>query len=206
GGDGFCTASGTSFATPFVAGTVALMRQGNATLNNTETKRFLMEEAQPWGPDLYAYPQPRNYDFGSGRIQAYNATAAATGHALMAVTNPPHYNLSGTVSALHTVNWYLAPYDSTWWISTSTIVPTSSEPSGTSGILTVTLQPSLAVPNINCPTQTGISSSLNREVQLGYDSSLTCTATRFKLSLTAGATAANYWLDVSYGGPVPSNT
>ncbi|MCA1813319.1 MAG: S8 family serine peptidase, partial [Halobacteriales archaeon] len=141
GGDGFCTASGTSFATPFVAGTVALMRQGNATLNNTETKRFLMQEAQPWGPNLYSYPQPRNYDYGAGRIQAYNATAAATGHPGAPIANPRNLSRTNSLDALHPSKTYsAAPDDRVYWIAATLIVPTTGE-GGSSMLATLTIQP-----------------------------------------------------------------
>ncbi len=69
-GTGYCSFSGTSSATPHVAGTVALMLQANPEATPAELAEALMTTAQHRGPP------GKNIDFGTGMIQAYPAVLA----------------------------------------------------------------------------------------------------------------------------------
>ena len=66
-GYSYGSASGTSMATPYASGTVALMLEKNPTLKPTEIKHILEGTAVDFG-----LPGKDN-DYGSGRINAYEA-------------------------------------------------------------------------------------------------------------------------------------
>jgi serine protease AprX len=98
------TFSGTSMATPFVAGVAALMLDHQSSLTNATIKTTLMSTAVDWGssgPDI---------DYGAGRLDAFAAIKALPGASL---GDPPpapsHILLSGSLagssdSAVHAVD------------------------------------------------------------------------------------------------------
>jgi subtilisin family serine protease len=69
-GTGYCSFSGTSSATPHVAGTVALMLQANPDATPAELAEGLMTTAQPRGAP------GKNLDYGTGLVQAFPAVLA----------------------------------------------------------------------------------------------------------------------------------
>lgn len=74
--EGYSDISGTSFATPFVAGVVALMLDARPTLTPAKMKQILIGTAARWAPG------GKNNETGAGRLQAYQAVARAA-----AITN-----------------------------------------------------------------------------------------------------------------------
>ena len=69
-GTGYCSFSGTSSATPHVAGIVALMLQANPDATPAELAEALMTTAQHRGTP------GKNLDYGTGLVQAYPAVLA----------------------------------------------------------------------------------------------------------------------------------
>lgn len=68
---GYVVLSGTSMASPFVAGTVALMLEENPLLMPSQIKAILAGTAVDWGPP------GADADFGSGRLDGYEAVRNA---------------------------------------------------------------------------------------------------------------------------------
>lgn len=75
-GTGYVAHSGTSMATPGVAGIVALMLDANPALTPDQVKSTLMNTAKPWGLAGLGAP---NDDYGAGLVSAYDAVKAAKG-------------------------------------------------------------------------------------------------------------------------------
>jgi serine protease AprX len=78
---GYRDFTGTSFATPFVSGVVALMLDANPSLTPARVKTILTSTAQRW------FPGGKNNDTGSGRLQAYQAITRAA--SITANLRPP---------------------------------------------------------------------------------------------------------------------
>ena len=78
---GYTTASGTSFAAPYVAGVVALMLEANPALRPARIKALLLRSAEKWAPGT------KSNEAGKGRLQAYDAITRAA--AITTGLNPP---------------------------------------------------------------------------------------------------------------------
>ncbi len=89
-GNNYNYKSGTSMATPHVAGLAALLWSANPALTNKQVARLIESTAQDLGPP------GKDERFGNGRIDAYAATRAATSGILTAST--------GNVSFLYGAN------------------------------------------------------------------------------------------------------
>jgi serine protease AprX len=64
--------SGTSMATPHVAGVVALLFEANPSLTQLEVKDILSSSADPM-------PGRSSFEVGAGHVDAYEAVAIASG-------------------------------------------------------------------------------------------------------------------------------
>jgi serine protease AprX len=88
----YITYSGTSMATPFTAGTVALMLDANPSLSPTEIKDILMNTAQDWGPSN------KDIEYGMGRLDGYEAIETAGNFNGNNITTPNRLYASETLS------------------------------------------------------------------------------------------------------------
>ncbi len=78
---GYISLSGTSMATPHVAGVVALMLEANPTLTPDNIKSILRDTAEPRGSPSYPDRDPKyNTQFGWGIVDAYKAVNMALGY------------------------------------------------------------------------------------------------------------------------------
>lgn len=88
----YVTMSGTSMATPFTAGIVALMIDANPSISPSSVKSILKSKTIDWGPS------GADIDFGSGRLQGYEAVKSAGGFSGTGPVVPLHYYASGSLS------------------------------------------------------------------------------------------------------------
>jgi serine protease AprX len=89
---GYRRHSGTSMATPFVAGVAALMLAANPALTPGEVKAILTRTAVDFGAP------GQDPEYGFGRVDAYQAIAGAHGVVAMGPVPPPHAALSGSLA------------------------------------------------------------------------------------------------------------
>ncbi|MEM2760249.1 MAG: S8 family serine peptidase [Nitrososphaerales archaeon] len=90
---GYTIKSGTSMATPFVAGIVALMLDANPNLSPSDVKSKIMGTASDWGP------VGSEIDYGSGRLDGYEAVRGVFNplHSGNNVSVPIHTFISGNL-------------------------------------------------------------------------------------------------------------
>jgi serine protease AprX len=89
-GSGYIVHSGTSMATPFVAGSVALALQGAPAWSSDEVQAAVESTAEDFGPP------GKDADWGAGLIDVLALTAQATGES-GETSFPTHVHVSGLV-------------------------------------------------------------------------------------------------------------
>lgn len=90
-GSGYVTYSGTSMATPFTAGTVALMLDAEPSLSPAEVKSHLYNTAFDWGPE------GKDIDYGYGMLAGYAAIESAGGFNGENPARPTHIFVSDSL-------------------------------------------------------------------------------------------------------------
>lgn len=73
--------SGTSMATPHIAGVIALLKQANASLSIDHIEKLLEDTAIPLTDS--EYPTSPNYGYGHGFVNAYNAIKSVQGNGMV---------------------------------------------------------------------------------------------------------------------------
>lgn len=103
----YITYSGTSMATPFTAGVIALMLDANYALTPAQVHSALFNTAQDWGPT------GKDLDYGYGRLQAYEAIKSAGGFTGTGPSVPNHTFYSNSLAAKGATMTYNLPITST---------------------------------------------------------------------------------------------
>lgn len=83
--NGYVEYSGTSMATPFTAGAIALMLDNNSSLNPSQVEDHLFGTALDWGPS------GKDIDYGHGFLDGYAAVASAGGDSGTNIERPDHF-------------------------------------------------------------------------------------------------------------------
>jgi len=183
-GDGYVTYSGTSMATPFVAGVAALMLDVNNALTPAQLKYDMMVTAQDWavtGTDS---------ETGAGRLQAYDAIKRAGGLSGTGPSVPNHYRTGSTLRATGNEDqWTLHVSSTAAPIAITMIIP------GASASKDFDLR--LRAPN---GTILATSDGTTRQETIGISPSATGT---YVLLIDSYAGTGGYDLDLSYWGTAP---
>ncbi|MCL4515288.1 MAG: S8 family serine peptidase [Firmicutes bacterium] len=178
--NGYVSMSGTSMATPFVSGTVALMLAANPVLTPAQVKSKLMGTIIDWGP------AGTDIDYGAGRLQGYEAVKSAGGFAGTGPVVPLHYYASGTLTGTGDYDdWTINITSTTFPIALTLIMPNWSSSSN----------PDFDLYLYN-PSGTQVASSLGtkRQETIGFLPTVTGT---YKIRIKSYTGSGNYFFDVS---------
>jgi serine protease AprX len=85
--------SGTSMASPFTAGTVALMLDADPSLTPAQVKAIIMDTAVDWGTS------GKDTDYGAGRLDAFEAVSTAANTAGTNISVPNHHLIWGQLDS-----------------------------------------------------------------------------------------------------------
>lgn len=91
-GNGYIAHSGTSMATPFTAGTVALLLDANPSMKPSQVHSTLFNTAHDWGP------AGKDPEYGYGRLDGYAAVRSAGGFSGSNIAVPSHEYADGNLS------------------------------------------------------------------------------------------------------------
>jgi serine protease AprX len=175
--------SGTSMATPFVAGTVALMLDANPNMTPTQVKSALTSTALDWGP------AGMDVDYGYGRLDAYEAIKSAGGFTGTNITVPSHMYTSGTINTARKSDYYTFNLTSTTYpVAITFIMPNWSSSSN----------PDFDIYLYN-PSGTQVASATGTKRQETINFTPTVTGT-YKIKVYSYAGTGSYFIDLSTGG------
>jgi serine protease AprX len=190
---GYINYTGTSMATPFVAGVSLLMLDANPGLSPQQIKDKITTNAVDWGrggDNLTAGSTGADVDYGAGRLDAYAALKSAGAPLNAPPLVPAHELREGTLSGTGAqVDYPLAVTDTQFPIAATLIMPTVS--GGTSNNPDLDLY--LFDPNGN---EVASSEFTTRQEELGYSPTMTGTYT---LRVRSFRGSAPYFVDISIG-------
>lgn len=176
----YVTYSGTSMATPFTAGTAALMLAANSTMTPAQVKSTITSTAQDWGPS------GQDVDYGYGRLQSYEAIESAGGYSGTGPVVPNHiYNTASLTGTGDYDNWTVSVTSTSYPVAVTMIMPNWSGSS--------TPDFDLYVYN---PSGTVVASSLGttRQETVGFTPTVTGTYT---IRVKSYAGSGTYFFDAS---------
>jgi len=180
--NGYVSYMGTSMATPFTAGSVALMLDANPNLTPAQVKDIIMNTAVDWGP------AGKDIDYGAGRLQTYEAVKAAGSLSGTGPAVPGHQYESGSLGGSgQEANHYFDIADASYPMHVTLIMPNWSGSSS---------------PNFNLyiydpgGAQIATTSSQTRQDDVGVD--ITQTGT-YRVRVYSSSGSGSYFLDVSAG-------
>jgi len=181
--NGYVEMSGTSAATPFAAGTAALMLDANPNLTPSQVYNYIKSTAVDWGP------VGQDIDYGCGRLNTYGAVQVAGGYIGRSMPLPAHMYRAETLIARTAYDyWTINVTNTTYPIAITMIMPNWS--SSTNPDFDMYLyNPS--------GTQVASSTTSTRQETINYKPTATGTYT---IKVYAYAGTGNYFFDLSVGG------
>lgn len=186
--DDYTEKSGTSMATPFVAGVAALMLDAESSLLPSDVKTTIMDTAVDWGPS------DRDIDYGAGRLDAYEAIRVAVGGTTTGPTVPNHEYVEDSLDETNTEDWWdINIADTQYPIAITMIMPdwaSSSDPD---------FDIKLYDPS---GEQVASSAGIKRQETIAYQPSVTGT---YKLKVYIYSGSGPYFVDLSAGTSAVDN-
>lgn len=184
----YTTKSGTSMASPFVAGVAALMLDANPSLTPGDIKDKLMATAVDWGP------AGTDIDYGAGRLDSYEAVrntfAPPASGSNIAV--PKHTFISDSLPGTGSSDtWTINVVDATYPIAVTMIMSAWTSSSSPDFDL-----------RLFSPSSSQIASSLGATRQETISVSISATGP-YSLRVESFAGSGPYFVDISAGSNPP---
>jgi len=185
-GNGYVTYSGTSMATPFTAGTVALMLDANKNLTPTQVKNIITSNAEDWAGN------GQDVDYGYGRLDGYKVIKEAGGFSGSNIATPNHMYASEDLAQKGSIDTWEFTVDNTDYpISITLVMPDWQSVfwSGKPDFDVYLYDPS--------GTQVKKSTSSARQENIGFKPTSTGT---YQIKVNSYSDSGNYFFDLSAGG------
>ena len=191
--NGYVEYSGTSMATPFVAGVALLMRDASPALTSQQVKDKVVATAVDWGrggDNTAAGSRGADVDYGAGRLDAYAALASAGAPLTAPPATPKHELRDGTLAGTGAVvDYKLEVTDVGFPIAATLIIPSLSAGSASSPDFDLYLyNPAGAL--------VAASERVDRQEEVGYRPGVTGTYT---LRVSSYSGSGSFFVDVSAG-------
>lgn len=196
--------SGTSMSSPFTAGVAALILDAHPAHTPAQVKSEIESTAIDWGV------ASKDIDYGSGRLQGYEAVKQAAGFSGTNVSTPSYTHLSGFVPSGGFDEQTIEVTDASFPLAATMIITSGS---GTNPDLDLEIRNAAGSALFSCsggpfstspcPCTTdsdGIckSRTTRRQETVGFQPSSTGT---YKLRVVSFSGSGDYFLDVSFGQP-----
>lgn len=201
--NGYQSLSGTSMSSPFTAGVAALMLDANPSLTPTQVKSTIENNALNWGPG------GKDIDYGSGRLQAYEAIRSVGSFSGNGPTVPTHTFVSDSLTGTGNQDTFSINVTDTSKPLAVTLIITSL--SGGSPDFDLELRDASGNPLFSCsggPSSTspcicttdpnGICKSrgVTRQETVGFQPPATGT---YQVRVVSFSGSGNYFFDTSFG-------
>ncbi|MBI2621160.1 MAG: S8 family serine peptidase [Candidatus Levybacteria bacterium] len=174
--------SGTSMSSPFTAGVAALMLDANSAQTPAQIKQKIGDTALDWGP------AGKDVDYGSGRLQGYEAVKSAGSFSGTGPSVPAHFFNQGTITASDPQDiWSINVTDASLPLAITMIMPDWS------GARNPDFDMQLRDPDGNL---IATSLSATRQETIGVQPAKTGT---YQLRVYRYAGSGSYFFDVSFG-------
>lgn len=180
--DQYVAYSGTSMATPFTAGTVALMLDANPSLTPAQVKTILQNSAVDW------CAAGKDNEFGAGRLDGYEAVRQAGSFTGTGPAVPGHQEMEASLGATGATHWYDLNVTSTSYPIALTLIMTNWSNSTTPDFDLYLYNPS--------GTEVGKSEGSTRQETIGATPTVTGT---YKVKVYSYSGSGPYTLDASAG-------
>lgn len=181
--NGYVQYSGTSMATPFISGTIALILDANPNLTPVDVVNIITNTSTDWGQ------ANKEIDYGFGKLDAYEAIRTAGGFSGTGIAVPAHmYGVDSLLAKWVSDYWEFSLTNNSYPIAVTLIMPN----------WTGSTKPDFDV-YLYDPNNTLVKSATGTSRQETINFTPTITG-KYTIRVYSYAGSGNYFFDLSAGG------